>query len=333
MLVLPLEGEPVLVVPALEAPRVPAAGDLFASCRGTTRGSASIWSPVGWPRSVPAGGQLRLAVSDRAWATTVLALQRRMPEAIWVEASTVTSPIRAVKDPSELEALRVAGAAADRVAAMLQAGTIPLIGRTEAQVSADLGALLIDEGHTRSTSPSWAAVPTRPVPITSRAPGSSARARPWSAISGGRTRPRRRRRLLLGHHPHRGHRCAHRRGRARATACSSGPAGGGGRGPLRRHRRARRPGGPGDHRGRRLRRPSSSTAPGTGSASRSTRTRTWWSGNQERLQPGHAFSVEPGIYLPGRFGMRLEDIVVIGERRARRSRSTRSDHGLVVVDA
>ena len=29
-----------------------------------------------------------------------------------------------------------------------------------------------------------------------------------------------------------------------------------------------------------------------------------------RSQPGHAFSVEPGIYFPGRFGMRLEDIVV-----------------------
>ena len=36
-------------------------------------------------------------------------------------------------------------------------------------------------------------------------------------------------------------------------------------------------------------------------------------GNAELLRPGHAFSVEPGIYWPGRFGMRLEDIVVIGE--------------------
>ncbi len=33
-------------------------------------------------------------------------------------------------------------------------------------------------------------------------------------------------------------------------------------------------------------------------------------GNVLALQPGHAFSVEPGIYLPDRYGMRLEDIVV-----------------------
>ena len=34
------------------------------------------------------------------------------------------------------------------------------------------------------------------------------------------------------------------------------------------------------------------------------------SGNATPLVAGHAFSVEPGIYLPGRFGLRLEDIVV-----------------------
>ena len=33
-------------------------------------------------------------------------------------------------------------------------------------------------------------------------------------------------------------------------------------------------------------------------------------GNDRELEAGHAFSVEPGIYFPGRFGMRLEDIVV-----------------------
>ncbi|MDQ6657179.1 MAG: Xaa-Pro peptidase family protein [Actinomycetota bacterium] len=37
------------------------------------------------------------------------------------------------------------------------------------------------------------------------------------------------------------------------------------------------------------------------------------SGNTRPLEPGMAFSVEPGIYLPGRFGVRIEDIVVVGD--------------------
>ena len=36
-------------------------------------------------------------------------------------------------------------------------------------------------------------------------------------------------------------------------------------------------------------------------------------GNEEPLEPGMAFSVEPGIYLPGKFGVRIEDIVVVTE--------------------
>jgi Xaa-Pro aminopeptidase len=36
-------------------------------------------------------------------------------------------------------------------------------------------------------------------------------------------------------------------------------------------------------------------------------------GNCEPLAPGHAFSVEPGIYVPGRWGARIEDIVVAAE--------------------
>ncbi|HEX4794337.1 MAG TPA: Xaa-Pro peptidase family protein [Humisphaera sp.] len=37
------------------------------------------------------------------------------------------------------------------------------------------------------------------------------------------------------------------------------------------------------------------------------------SGNAELLEPGMVFSIEPGIYLPGRFGVRLEVIVSVGE--------------------
>ncbi len=40
------------------------------------------------------------------------------------------------------------------------------------------------------------------------------------------------------------------------------------------------------------------------------------SGNTIALEEGMAFSVEPGIYLPGEFGVRIEDIVVVGESEA-----------------
>jgi Xaa-Pro aminopeptidase len=54
-------------------------------------------------------------------------------------------------------------------------------------------------------------------------------------------------------------------------------------------------------------------------------------GNATPLIPGHAFSVEPGIYLPGRFGLRLEDIVVADAGGP--DELNRADHGLAVVDA
>ena len=35
--------------------------------------------------------------------------------------------------------------------------------------------------------------------------------------------------------------------------------------------------------------------------------------NTQALAPGMTFTVEPGIYLPGRFGVRLEDLVIVRE--------------------
>jgi len=54
-------------------------------------------------------------------------------------------------------------------------------------------------------------------------------------------------------------------------------------------------------------------------------------GNCERLAPGHAFSVEPGIYLAGRMGARLEDIVVATADGPEALNHV--SHDLVVVDA
>ncbi|MDX6361809.1 MAG: hypothetical protein QOC85_812, partial [Streptomyces sp.] len=53
-------------------------------------------------------------------------------------------------------------------------------------------------------------------------------------------------------------------------------------------------------------------------------------GEEQPLVPGMCFSVEPGIYLPGRFGVRIEDIVTVTEDGGRRLNTTSRE--LVVVD-
>ncbi len=41
------------------------------------------------------------------------------------------------------------------------------------------------------------------------------------------------------------------------------------------------------------------------------------SNNVKKFQPGNCITIEPGIYIPGSFGIRIEDILVIGSERSR----------------
>ena len=52
-------------------------------------------------------------------------------------------------------------------------------------------------------------------------------------------------------------------------------------------------------------------------------------GEERRSSPGCASRIEPGIYLPGRFGVRIEDIVTVTEDGGRRLNNT--NHDLQVV--
>ncbi|MCU1448254.1 MAG: putative dipeptidase [Acidimicrobiales bacterium] len=143
MLVLPADGDAVLVVPRLEAPRVTPRPDLF---------DIRAWDETEDPVEIVAGlaGRRRsFAVSDRAWAAPLLGLQASLQESRWHPASLVTGPLRAVKDDDELAALGEAGAAADRVATRLVSGEIELVGRTEKAVSRELAEQLLEEGHQR----------------------------------------------------------------------------------------------------------------------------------------------------------------------------------------
>ena len=49
-------------------------------------------------------------------------------------------------------------------------------------------------------------------------------------------------------------------------------------------------------------------------------------GEEQPLVPGMCFSVEPGIYLAGRFGVRIEDFVTVTSEGGKRLNNT--DHGL-----
>jgi Xaa-Pro aminopeptidase len=48
------------------------------------------------------------------------------------------------------------------------------------------------------------------------------------------------------------------------------------------------------------------------------------------LEPGMAFTIEPGLYLPGRFGVRIEDVVVLHAEGAERMNNTSRE--LIVVE-
>jgi Xaa-Pro aminopeptidase len=52
-------------------------------------------------------------------------------------------------------------------------------------------------------------------------------------------------------------------------------------------------------------------------------------GETRALEPGMCFSIEPGIYLPGRFGVRIEDIVIVTEDGGRRLNNTSHDLHIV----
>jgi len=71
----------------------------------------------------------------------------QLPEASYSRAVEVVGPMRMSKDAAEIDALAAAGAAVDTIAGELQRGEIPLVGRSEAQVSAHLSRRMIEEGH------------------------------------------------------------------------------------------------------------------------------------------------------------------------------------------
>lgn len=317
MLVLPTDGQATLVVARLEAPRVEPDPATF---------SILPWDETQNPIEIVSrlvGARRHLAIGDRAWATFLLQLQAHLPGATWRNASSITGPLRAVKDAAEVEALAAASTAADRVAAALVAGDIGLINRTEASVSEEIGRRLVDEGHQRVN---FAIVGSGP---NSASPHHDAGARVIGAGEavvcdfGGTmdgycsdiTRT-----VFTGEPPAEFLELYAVLERAQAAGVAAAGVGttcedvdraareiiaGAGYGPYFIHR----------------------TGHGIGLEEHEDPYIV--GGNSRPLVSGNAFSVEPGIYLPGRFGARIEDIVVATDAGPRSLNTV--DHALAVV--
>jgi Xaa-Pro aminopeptidase len=144
LLVARADGEHTLVVPQLERPRAEAsgAGDLVRIV-DTTETQDPFAAVAAALTGVAPGATL--AVGDRLWSTFLLSLQEALPHARWTRASTVTRELRMRKAPGEVEALRRAGQAIDRVHARVPGFLAP--GRTEAEVGRDIADAILDEGH------------------------------------------------------------------------------------------------------------------------------------------------------------------------------------------
>src|SRR5262249_48754929 len=93
MLVVPRAGEAVLVVPALEAPRVTRHPDAFG-----LRPSSETEDPVAIVAGLVGPSAAKVAVGDQTWARFVLDLEDRLPGARWSHATAVTGPLRMRKD-------------------------------------------------------------------------------------------------------------------------------------------------------------------------------------------------------------------------------------------
>jgi Xaa-Pro aminopeptidase len=326
MLVVPRESQATLVIPNLEVPRVVPRSEAFC-----IRGWAETEDPVSIVVDL-AGGASSVAIGDQTWGRYVVELANRLPGQPRLRRATdVVGPLRQRKDAAEIAALRSAAQAADRVAAQLHSGEIPLVGRTEADVSADISRRLLAEGHIHVNFAIVAAGTNASSPHHGAGPRVIERNEVVLCDFGGVFPP--------GEHEP-GYcsditRCVFTGEpdpafaelyavlwEAQAAAVAAAVVGTPAEDVDRAARQVIADAGYGEYFIHR-------TGHGIGLGEHEDPYIV--QGNAAPLAAGNAFSIEPGIYIPGRWGARLEDIVVATEGGPDPLNTV--EHGLVVVDA
>ena len=143
-LVVPAADDPVLVVPELEvaeAERSPAA--LAGMQIRTHSETADAHSAA----AALVRGAARIAVNDAMPARHLFALQQASADSTFSPAGALLSNLRMRKAPDEIASLRQAGASIDRVHRRM--GELLKVGRTERAIAAQIGEAIVEEGHSR----------------------------------------------------------------------------------------------------------------------------------------------------------------------------------------
>lgn len=141
LLVLPREGDPAVVVPVLEAPLLENRRDLV---------DLRVWEETQAPTEIAAqvagdAAGKTVAVADQLWSVFLLGLQGAMPDAAWRPAGPTLRGLRMIKDGREIELMRLAAQRTDDAWETFIA-TETLTGKTERQAMERLGALTKERG-------------------------------------------------------------------------------------------------------------------------------------------------------------------------------------------
>jgi Xaa-Pro aminopeptidase len=317
VLVLSRDREPTLLVPVLERPDA-------ESAEGVRGLALADWADGTDPYAA-AAGLLRhdgsYGVSDSAWALHLLGLQSLLPGSRYRSLTESLPMMRAVKGADELERLEAAGASADAVYGEIV--TRRFAGRRETEVAADLAALLREHGHEQVDFTVVGSGPNGANPHH-EAGGRVIEVGDAVVLDFGG--------LMYGYGSD-----------TTRTVCVGEPSD-----EIRRvHDVVReaqqagvdavRPGVSCQDIDRAARAVIAAAGYGEAFIHRTghgigvtTHEPPYMvEGEEQPLVPGMCFSVEPGIYLAGRFGVRIEDIVTVTDDGVRRLNTT--DHGLQIV--
>lgn len=318
LLVVPRGAKASLIIPRLEAPRVHEVPSVF---------SLVPWNETDDPVAIAhdlLGSAKTIAVGDQMWSRFLVDLLRHRPDNTYVRSVQVMEALRSRKDAAEIAALQAAGAAADRVAAQLQAGKIPLVGRTEAEVSADISARLIAEGHQKVNFAIVAAGENAASPHHHAGDRVIRYGEIVLCDFGG----------TMNGYCSDITRCVHLGPvptdiadayavlmKAQAAGVASGVIGNSCESVDAVTRAIIDDAGYGEYFVHRT---------GHGIGMEEHEDPYMVSGNTTPIASGHAYSVEPGIYVPGKWGMRLEDIVIATETGP--VSANNANHNLIVLE-